>query len=241
MKIHLKKILVSLLVIIGFVFYAIYQRYFNEQQNLVTNPSLDKSAAQTASGTSGTASNQTENKSASQAEIQPPTGSTEILAGGNGDDEYGDDDEEDGAFTSQQTTTSPSNQTNNSSSASATSSSSSSATGTTSGSSSSTTTTMAAGNIIYKDGQYDGSAESAYYGLVQVRAIVQSGRLTDVVFLSYPNDRSYSIQLNTDAMPILKAEAIKAQSAKVDIVTGATNTSRAFINSLSNALSQAQV
>jgi FMN-binding domain. len=42
-------------------------------------------------------------------------------------------------------------------------------------------------------------------------------------------------------MPKLKAEAIKAQSAKVNIVTGATNTSRAFINSLTNALSQAQV
>ncbi len=114
--------------------------------------------------------------------------------------------------------------------------------GTASGSTSTTTAaSTTAANALYKDGQYDGNAADAYYGLVQVRAIIQGGKLTDVVFLSYPNDRSESIKINTYATPILKAEAIKAQSAKVNMVTGATNTSRAFINSLTNALSQAQV
>jgi len=37
----------------------------------------------------------------------------------------------------------------------------------------------------------------------------------------------------------LKSEAISAQNAQVDIVSGATDTSQAFINSLSSALTQA--
>jgi len=71
--------------------------------------------------------------------------------------------------------------------------------------------------------------------------IIQGGNLTDVQFLSYPSDRNQSIRINSYALPILKSEAIKVQSAQVDIVSGATNTSRAFINSLSPALSQALV
>jgi uncharacterized protein with FMN-binding domain len=42
-------------------------------------------------------------------------------------------------------------------------------------------------------------------------------------------------------MPILTAEAVKSQSANVDIVTGATMTTKAFIISLASALDQAKV
>jgi len=180
MKIHLKKVLVSLLVIVGFVFYAIYQRYFIAQPAMVTNPPPDTVADQSTSETVSTTT-------VSQAETAPSADTPVTLAG------------------------------------------------------TSATTATTAENAPYKDGQYDGNIADAYYGLVQVRAIIQGGKITDVQFLSYPNDRSKSIQINTYAMPKLKAEAVKAQSAKVNIVTGATNTSRAFINSLTNALSQAQV
>ena len=44
MKIHLKKVLVSLLVIVGFVFYAVYQRYFIAQQAIVNNAPPDTAA-----------------------------------------------------------------------------------------------------------------------------------------------------------------------------------------------------
>jgi uncharacterized protein with FMN-binding domain len=238
MKIHLKKVLVSLLVIFGFVFYAIYQRYFIAQQAIITDPSLDTVADQNTSETVTTTT-------VSQAETVPPTNPPETTAGNviSGDDgEYGDDDEGGGV---QQTTQSSSGQTTSGSTSSTTTATT--AAGTTSSATSSGTTsttaatTTAAANALYKDGQYDGNAADAYYGLVQVRAIIQGGKLTDVVFLSYPNDRSESIKINTYATPILKAEAIKAQSAKVNMVTGATNTSRAFINSLTNALSQAKV
>lgn len=92
----------------------------------------------------------------------------------------------------------------------------------------------------YKDGQYTGSTADAFYGFVQVMVVVSGGKLTDVRFLQYPNDSSNSVQINSQAIPYLQKEAITAQSAKVDIVSGATNTSQAFIQSLSSALNSAR-
>lgn len=92
----------------------------------------------------------------------------------------------------------------------------------------------------YKDGQYTGGIADALYGNVQVKAIIASGKINDVQFLDYPHDRRTSIEINTQAMPYLKSEAIQAQSAQVDIISGATQTSEAFIESLQSALTQAQ-
>ena len=92
----------------------------------------------------------------------------------------------------------------------------------------------------YRDGSFTGSVEDAYYGLIQVKAVISSGRLSDVQFLQYPNDNGTSISINTQAMPILRDEAIQAQSANVDIVSGASDSSPAFVRSLTSALSQAK-
>ena len=91
----------------------------------------------------------------------------------------------------------------------------------------------------YKDGEYIGNTEDAFYGNIQVKAIIKNGRITDIQFLQYPNDREESITINTQAMPILRRETIRAQNAKVDLVSGATDTSLAFIQSLSSALKKA--
>lgn len=91
----------------------------------------------------------------------------------------------------------------------------------------------------YKDGQYTGSSADAYYGFVQVLAIISGGQITDVQFLQHPSDNPNSVDINNQAMPYLKQEALQAQSANVDIVSGATDTSQAFIQSLSSALNQA--
>lgn len=93
----------------------------------------------------------------------------------------------------------------------------------------------------YKDGTYTGSVEDAYYGLFQVQATVSNGKITDVSFLQYPSDNSTSIYINSQAMPILKSEAIQAQSSQVDIVSGASDTSIAFQRSLGKALSNARI
>ena len=91
----------------------------------------------------------------------------------------------------------------------------------------------------FADGTYTGPVADAYYGLVQVQASTQGGRLTALKILKYPNDRRTSISINRQALPMLRDEAISAQSANVDIISGATLTSRAFIQSLGGALKKA--
>lgn len=92
----------------------------------------------------------------------------------------------------------------------------------------------------YKDGSYVGKVADAQWGYVQVKAVIQSGRITDVQFVQYPSDRNRSIAINSYADPQLTSEAIQAQNAQVDIVSGATDSSVAFMESLADALSQAQ-
>src|SRR5476651_1351703 len=58
----------------------------------------------------------------------------------------------------------------------------------------------------YKDGTYTGDSADAYYGNIQVQAVIQNGKITDVQFLQYPNDRGTSVEINTQAMPLLKQE-----------------------------------
>lgn len=91
----------------------------------------------------------------------------------------------------------------------------------------------------YKDGTYTGNPVDAFYGNIQVAATIKDGKISDIQFLQYPNDRRNSIEINTQAIPILKSEAIQAQNTSVDIVSGATDTSRAFIESLKSVLAQA--
>lgn len=93
---------------------------------------------------------------------------------------------------------------------------------------------------LYKDGEYTGTSADAYYGNIQVKAIISGGKLTDVQFLDHPQDRNTSIRINDYAMPILRSEAIQAQSANINTISGATDSSGAFKQSLQSALSQAK-
>ena len=92
----------------------------------------------------------------------------------------------------------------------------------------------------YKDGQFTGIIADAFYGNVQVKVTVSGGKITTVQFLDYPHDRRTSQMINAQAMPYLKTETIQAQNANVNIISGATLTSEAFIQSLQSALSKAK-
>ena len=94
-------------------------------------------------------------------------------------------------------------------------------------------------NGKYKDGTYTGSVADAYYGNVQVSVTVSGGKISSVKFLQYPNTHSTSVAINQQAIPYLQQEAIQAQSANVQLISGATFTSQAFIQSLQAALSRA--
>jgi|SRR5581483_1785577 len=91
----------------------------------------------------------------------------------------------------------------------------------------------------YKNGAYTGTVEDAYYGLIQAKATITNGNLSDIQLLKYPNDNNTSRSINENALVLWKSEAIQKQNANVDIVTGATQSSEAFQKSLSNALKQA--
>ena len=95
------------------------------------------------------------------------------------------------------------------------------------------------GSGQYVDGTYTGASADAYYGYIQVQAIIKNGKIVDVVFLQHPSDRTTSREINDQAMPHLKQEAISAQTAHVDGVSGATDTSQAFVQSLDSALQKA--
>ncbi|MEP7358467.1 MAG: FMN-binding protein, partial [Anaerolineales bacterium] len=101
-------------------------------------------------------------------------------------------------------------------------------------------TATPAANGLYRDGEYTGRVTDAYWGEVQVKVIIQNGSLSDVQFLDYPHDRRTSVRINNIAVPYLRTEAIQAQSARVHIISGATLTSEAFIESLGSALTAAK-
>lgn len=92
----------------------------------------------------------------------------------------------------------------------------------------------------YRDGTFTGVAADAFYGNLQVQATISNGKLTNVQFPQWPNDRSRSVRINQQALPWLAQEAIQAQNAKVNVISGATDTSEAFSASLQSALSQAK-
>lgn len=109
--------------------------------------------------------------------------------------------------------------------------------GSSSGQSQSSTGSSSAAN--YRDGTYTGSVEDAFYGNVQVQATIQGGKIVQVTFLDHPQDNPTSRAINAQAMPYLQQEAISTQNSQVNIITGATDTSLAFIQSLTTALSHA--
>ncbi len=92
----------------------------------------------------------------------------------------------------------------------------------------------------YKDGTYTGTSADAFYGNIQVQATIANGKLTNVQFLQWPNDRFRSVRINQQALPWLVQEAIQAQSSQVDAISGATDSSIAFSESLKSALTQAE-
>jgi len=92
---------------------------------------------------------------------------------------------------------------------------------------------------LFQDGSYPGKSYDAYYGLVQVQANISGGQLVSVDVLQWPKDRRTSRYINSSALPTLESEVISAQNTQVDLVSGATLTSEAFLRSLGSALNQA--
>jgi uncharacterized protein with FMN-binding domain len=85
-----------------------------------------------------------------------------------------------------------------------------------------------------------GPTVAMHWGPVQVKIKVQGGTIVDVLATA-PTDRSRSAFVNGQALPLLKSEVLKAQSANVSLVAGATLTSRAYLKSLQGAMVKAHL
>ncbi len=71
---------------------------------------------------------------------------------------------------------------------------------------------------------------------MQVQIVVKGGKLTDVQEVEAPASHERSVEINDEAAPILRDEALQAQSANLDLVSGATITWDGYRQSLQAAL-----
>jgi uncharacterized protein with FMN-binding domain len=102
-------------------------------------------------------------------------------------------------------------------------------------SSSATSTTPA--RPVYRSGTATGAAHTDF-GDVRVRVTVARGRIVHVVAVELPHGNEMDVQLSKPAATTLAGEVLQAQSADVDVVSGATYTSAGYLNSLQAALDQ---
>jgi uncharacterized protein with FMN-binding domain len=65
-------------------------------------------------------------------------------------------------------------------------------------------------------------------------------KMTAVKVPVYPNHTDRSVFINQQALPMLVREALQAQSTRINLVSGATDTSYAFAQSLQSAILQAK-
>jgi uncharacterized protein with FMN-binding domain len=101
--------------------------------------------------------------------------------------------------------------------------------------------------------KFTGSAyEAGRWGPLQVTIVVRktttitgtkrevTRKLRAINVPTYPNHTDRSVYINSQALPILKSEALRAQSANINLVSGATDTSQAFAESLQSAILKAK-
>jgi uncharacterized protein with FMN-binding domain len=116
-----------------------------------------------------------------------------------------------------------------------------------------TAATRATTKKIVVSKRFTGSVASVdRWGSLQVTIVVRktttitgtkkkvTRKITALSVPSYPNHTDRSIYINQTALPILKTDALRAQSANINMVSGATDTSDAFAQSLQAAILKAK-
>ncbi|WP_353816023.1 FMN-binding protein [Agromyces sp. SYSU T00266] len=89
------------------------------------------------------------------------------------------------------------------------------------------------------DGTYAGTTVSTRFGDAQVQVTISGGSITDVTALQLPDHDGRSVQISNRAATVLQSEVLQAQSSSVAMVSGATYTSSAYLQSLQAALDAA--
>ena len=87
---------------------------------------------------------------------------------------------------------------------------------------------------------FRGRVVQGFFGPVQATLTVSRGKITKVAIMA-PKDNPTSQYINSQAVPLLQNETLQAQSANINVVSGATVTSEAYYQSLVGALSAAHL
>jgi uncharacterized protein with FMN-binding domain len=94
------------------------------------------------------------------------------------------------------------------------------------------------GGTALANGTVTGPVVQTQFGPVQVQVTIANGKIADVTALQLPSDRQRSAYISGIVGPMLQSEALTAQSAQIDLISGATYTSDAYAQSLQAALDQ---
>ncbi|HET8594200.1 MAG TPA: FMN-binding protein [Intrasporangium sp.] len=86
-----------------------------------------------------------------------------------------------------------------------------------------------------------GDAISTRYGDVQVQITVRNGKITAADVTEVPMQDRHDQMINSQAVPIYNEEAVQAQSAQIDVVSGATYTWDGYTQSLQSAIDKANL
>ena len=86
---------------------------------------------------------------------------------------------------------------------------------------------------------YTGDAAQTRWGPVKVRITVADGRITAAEAVVYPTGNQRDVEINSSAIPVLNDEVVQAQSAEIDMVSGASVTSEGYLTSLQSAIDRA--
>jgi uncharacterized protein with FMN-binding domain len=111
--------------------------------------------------------------------------------------------------------------------------------GTSDPASSGSTGTGSTGTGSTTSGTFLGAVAQTRYGPVQVQVVVSDGVITDVTAPQLTDADGRSVAISAQAAPVLRQEALQAQSADIQAVSGATFTSEGYTTSLQSAIDQA--
>jgi uncharacterized protein with FMN-binding domain len=78
------------------------------------------------------------------------------------------------------------------------------------------------------------------FSVIQVRVMLTGKQLTRVETVELTGTGARTQAINAHAEPILREEALRAGSAKIDVVSGATYTSESYRDSLQSAIDRAR-
>ena len=84
-----------------------------------------------------------------------------------------------------------------------------------------------------------GQTVHTQFDTIQVRIVTVGGQIRSVAFAKLAGDEQLSDLINAHAGPLLLQRTLKAQSADIDTVSGATYTSDGYRQSLQSALDKA--